>query len=254
MTTAPYVALVEVFRSVQGEGFHAGRPAIFVRLAGCPLACEFAPGVVCDTPYQVAKSWATVDELFGEIIPSLGGLETDSVRRKRQDVRAVPMLILTGGEPTVNPQFDALADRANKCGFYTAVETNGTVWREGLRRLDWISVSPKDAVPQTSKAQWHNAHPRGLKLLARVRLEVATRKAGAEYRYVIGGRSVPAPPYYAASRHYVSPAVRSDGSGEEWKTGFPGFAVGALERCLEIVQADPRWRISTQQHKLWCVR
>jgi hypothetical protein len=77
----------------------------------------------------------------------------------------------------------------------------------------------------------------------------------SEYRYVITGREDPVPPFAPAFRHYVSPAVIADGFGMEWKTGkFPGFVSGAMERCLEIVWQDPRWRISTQQHKVWGVR
>ena len=91
----------------------------------------------------------------------------------------------------------------------------------------------------------------------RVRAELTAREnrgdVGGEYRYVIS-RNDSTPPYYPAFRHYVSPAVLSSGSGDEWRTGFPGYSIGAVERCLEIVREDPRWRISCQQHKFLSTR
>ena len=170
------------------------------------------------------------------------------------------MLIFTGGEPTFCPQFDDLIARARKTDCYVAVETNGVRWREGLRLADWISVSPKDRVAQTSTARWHNPSPGTAQLDHNVREELAQRvrtqdhrSEGGEYRYVIS-RNDSTPHYNPAHRHYVSPAVLSSGRGDEWKTGFPGYSRGAVERCLEIVRSDPRWRISTQIHKLLGVR
>lgn len=249
------IALVEVFRSVQGEGYHTGRPAIFVRLAGCPLACEFAPGVVCDTPYQQANLKLTLDELFYKYVADLcAGYWDVSRARKAHDPQAAPMMIFTGGEPTAAPAFDDLVVLANQMGFYTAVETNGTRWRDGLMWLDWISVSPKEHVPQTSKAPHHNHNPQSPTLLMAVCDQMGNRqKRSGEYRYVVNGADM-VPPFLPAFRHYVSPAIKSNGSGDEWKTGWPGFAPGAFERCLQIVTEDPRWRISLQTHKVTGVR
>lgn len=249
------IALVEVFASPQGEGYHAGRRAVFVRLAGCPLACEFAPGVVCDTPYMQANMKVTLAELFQEVIPSLATLDTTEALDERI------MLIFTGGEPTAAPLFDSLVRQAFHAGFYVAVETNGTTWRNGLQLVHWMSVSPKEDIAQTSLAIWHNKNPRSPKLNEEVKHELWRRAPladrlptmGGEYRYVIAGGDV-RPPYYSATRHYVSPAVLSDGSGEEWKKGFPGFAPGAVESCLAIIRQDPRWRISLQNHKFLGVR
>ncbi len=242
------VALVEMFAAPQGEGYHAGRWAVFVRLAGCPLACEFSPGVVCDTPYMQTNMKLMVQELFARVEQMVRGERT-------------PMFVLTGGEPVASPQFDAIVERARAEGFYVAVETNGTLWKEGLYRfVDWISVSPKDAVPQTSKRPYHNQRPKQPILLDDVRTELESRvgvisKSGGEYRYVISAGSA-TPPFYPATKHYVSPAVRpvlEFGCGE-CGTPFPGFAEGAVARCLEIIENDPRWCISIQQHKVLGVR
>lgn len=255
----PKIALIEVFRSVQGEGYHTGRDAVFVRLTGCSLACEFAPGVVCDTPYQQAKLKVTLDELFEELIRPLlhthDPLWRQQQQAKQRDYLHVPMLIITGGEPTDAPMFDALVDAGNAAGFYTAVETNGMFYRKGLEWVNWLSISPKIFIPQTSAAPQHNQNPSKPTLDPEV-LRVAAHYP-SEYRFVIGGKAIDNwPQYYTASKHYVSPAVLSDGSGDEWKNGkgFPGFAPGAVERCLQIVKADPRWRISVQTHKFLEVR
>ena len=247
------VALVEIFAAPQGEGYNTGRWSVFVRLAGCPLACEFAPGVVCDTPYQHANFKVPVAEILRQaqaLAPPTAGVMSGR-----------PMLVLTGGEPTASPRFDEIVYGAIELGYYVAIETNGMKWRQGLGRAHWITVSPKDDVPQTSSAPLHNKHPTVAPQVAtRVRDVMAYRRVtgfnttcGGEYRYVITADS-PKPAYWPAPRHYLSPAVASDGSGEEWKKGFPGFAPKAVDRCLEIIDADPRWRISVQMHKMIGVR
>ncbi|KKL75904.1 hypothetical protein LCGC14_2050230 [marine sediment metagenome] len=246
----PKLALVEVFAAPQGEGYNAGRSAVFVRLAGCPLACEFAPGVVCDTPYQQANLKVTLDTLFNDIIPALLPPVT-----KGLCIDEAPMLIITGGEPTAAPLFDDLMRRAYDSLYYVAVETNGTNYRIGLEYADWVSVSPKVGVPQTSSAAGHNQNPKLPTLNLKVcNLLSRPGDVGGEYRYVIVGHPMEMPPYYPAIAHYVSPLVRSDGSGLEWKDGFPGFAPNAVRRCLEIIKEDPRWRISVQTHKVLGVR
>lgn len=246
--TNPKVALVEVFASVQGEGFNAGRDAVFVRLSGCNLSCVFADGVYCDTPYQQMNLKPSLDELFEEAIPRL--CPPPHLDRATKEVST--MLILTGGEPTHHPAFDALTVIARAKGYYVAVETNGTRWRTGLKFCDWITVSPKDDVQQGSPARYHNHNPQSSALDPKV-VQLMEERAG-EYRYVISGPHALVPLYRRAERHYLSPAVKSDGSGEEWKTGFPGFVDGAVERCLEIIAKDPRWRLSIQTHKVLRVR
>jgi len=249
------VGIVEVFASPQGEGFWTGRQALFVRLAGCPLACEFGPGVVCDTPYMYATAKLSVEQLFDDyVLP-----KTEHVRDRPHNPEdrlctwRDPMIIFTGGEPVASPQFAHLVAKARGYGFYVAVETNGTIWNEALCGCDWVSVSPKDDVPQTSKAQYHNRNPTPKpQLHPKCIRDLADRQMpawGGEYRYVIT-RNSPDPLYYEAVAHYVSPAVKADGLGMEWKHGFPGFAPGAVERCLQIIYEDPRWAISIQTHKV----
>lgn len=243
------IALVEVFRAPQGEGFNAGRQAIFVRTAGCNLSCVFAAGALCDTPYQRAEYKVTIDELFEDFIRPLDIADRTSLSRVDG-----PMLILTGGEPTLQPLFDEIVRRAYNQHFYVAVETNGTRWRSSLSIVDWISLSPKESVVQGSPSPNHNHNPQDPTLdSVMVRFMAHRRFMSCEYRHVIGPDDI-MPEYRPAYRHYLSPAVLSDGTGQEWRMGFPGFVPGAVGRCLELCEADPRWRLSLQTHKIIGVR
>jgi len=107
--------VVEVFSSVQGEGRHAGRPATFVRLAGCNLAC---PG--CDTDHSGA-TW-TIDEI-------LASVEDDFV-------------VVTGGEPCLQ-DLEPLAQALVGRGHTLALESNGMLLFPCAQLFSWICVSPK---------------------------------------------------------------------------------------------------------------
>lgn len=243
------VALVEKFVSVQGEGRNSGRAAIFVRLAGCNLDCKFADGARCDTPWEKAREKTTV----GEVISWASAQKTDAIRKhlitnKEHQI----MLVLTGGEPTMSPAFDHLVHGARLANFYVAVETNGTIWKEGLKKCHWVTCSPKHKIAHGKPLHKPTEHTLEQIIggVDRRVLEMGVH----EWRYVISGKDDPIPQYAWGMKHYISPAINADGSGEEWKTGFPGFVPGALERCLEIVHEDPRWAISLQTHKFMGVR
>ncbi len=121
----------EIFFSLQGEGFHTGRPAIFCRFSGCNLRCSF-----CDTDH-----FGTDGNLGGEYsLKELVDVIT-SLWPKRDDCFiGEPFVVLTGGEPAL--QIDSnLIELLHKKGFYCAVETNGTL--KLPPDIDWICVSPK---------------------------------------------------------------------------------------------------------------
>ncbi|HWR69775.1 MAG TPA: 7-carboxy-7-deazaguanine synthase QueE [Dehalococcoidia bacterium] len=123
----------EVFHSIQGEGLHAGRPAVFLRLALCNLAC-----VWCDTRYT--WDWEHFDQ--GREVTTV------SVDEAEREIRRYHChsLVVTGGEPLVQqkpltPLLECLKGR----GFWIEIETNGTIV-PGRRLLDIVdhwSVSPK---------------------------------------------------------------------------------------------------------------
>ncbi len=122
--------LTEIFYSIQGEGTWSGTPAVFVRLAGCNLACDF-----CDTDYSL-KFLASVD---------------DVVRRVRAEGGDCPMVILTGGEPLAQSETLALIDALRTDGRRVHIESNGTIFTE-LPSDVWLCVSPKQRVdPRMAK-------------------------------------------------------------------------------------------------------
>jgi organic radical activating enzyme len=116
--------LAEIFYSIQGEGTWAGTPAVFVRLAGCNLACDF-----CDTDYAT-KFFASID---------------DVVRAVEEKGGDCPMVILTGGEPFVQAETPALIEALQRNGRRVHVESNGTIYTE-LPKDVWLCVSPKERV------------------------------------------------------------------------------------------------------------
>ncbi len=239
--------LVEKFLSIQGEGYHAGRSALFIRFSGCNLDCVFADGSICDTPWRGAKE-----------SPSLGDvLEWIEENIPNQDIAIGPsssspfnqiMVILTGGEPTLALGFDDLVKGLSELPVFIAVETNGTLWRETLPLCHWVTVSPKD-LPGISHAKPKS--PPGVN-------SSVLLMCPQEFRYVITGphdfRDVPDDYFDSASNHFVSPALMADGSGLEWQRGVPEFTPGAVQRCLEIIAERPFIRLSLQTHKWICVR
>jgi 7-carboxy-7-deazaguanine synthase len=123
MTT---LRVLEIFDSLQGEGYWSGVPMTFVRLAGCN-APDLGLGCVpwCDTP----ASWdvSAGEEMATEDVASSCGL---------------PRLCLTGGEPLL--QVDGVAElvlEAHRRGMRVHLETNGTV--DSACDFDWVTVSPK---------------------------------------------------------------------------------------------------------------
>ena len=111
--------IVEIFHSVQGEGFRSGIPHVFIRFGRCNLRCER-----CDTDFDTYQEMSVID-ILGEVL--------------KFDCKNV---IFTGGEPMLNDLWP-LARPLKRRGFHLSVESNGTVEvPEGL--LDWICISPKD--------------------------------------------------------------------------------------------------------------
>ena len=113
----------EIFHSVQGEGKLAGMPSVFVRTSGCNLRC-----VWCDTPYA---SWSPTgdDTPVAQVLERIGALGARHV-------------VLTGGEPMMDPDTPQFVAACRARGLHVTVETAGTLWREDVT-FDLASVSPK---------------------------------------------------------------------------------------------------------------
>lgn len=122
--------LAEIFYSIQGEGAFSGTPAVFVRLAGCNLSCDF-----CDTDYSL-KFFACVDDVVARI-REIGG--------------NCPMVILTGGEPLAQRETLTLIEALRRDGRRVHIESNGTIFTD-LPADVWLCVSPKERVdPRMAK-------------------------------------------------------------------------------------------------------
>ena len=111
----------EIFHSLQGEGFHAGTPALFVRLSGCNLRCPF-----CDTQHAGGTEMSEP-----EIVAAVKSL---------CPVLRSPLVVVTGGEPALQLT-PSLVDALHAAGCRVAVETNGTLHLPG--NVDWVTLSPK---------------------------------------------------------------------------------------------------------------
>jgi 7-carboxy-7-deazaguanine synthase len=116
---SPMLRISEIFYSLQGEGFHAGTPAVFVRGAGCNLACDF-----CDTDFSLKEK-----------------LEPEDVAARIAEHPA-KFVVLTGGDPTIQPEgFRRLTELLHDRGYYVTMETNGS--SADTLGVDWVTVSPK---------------------------------------------------------------------------------------------------------------
>ena len=108
----------EIFYSLQGEGYHTGMPAVFVRFSGCNLKCSF-----CDTRHEEGILMSD-EAIVAEVVkyPS-------------------PMVILTGGEPGLWVD-EKLVDALHHKGKYVCIETNGTCVLP--ENIDGVTCSPKE--------------------------------------------------------------------------------------------------------------
>ena len=138
----PY-RIKEVFYSLQGEGFHSGRPAIFCRFSHCNLwtgreqdraaaICRFCDTDFVGTDGQNGGVFDTAEALAHHLLTFW------------PDPAIAPFVVLTGGEPLLQVD-DRLITALHAVSFEIAVETNGTL--EVPSGIDWVCVSPKAGAP-----------------------------------------------------------------------------------------------------------
>ena len=113
--------LVEDFYTVQGEGFHTGKPAYFIRLGGCDVGCRW-----CDAKY----TWNP---------RQFPPVEVDEIVERAVSFPA-QAIVITGGEPTLYP-LDYLTGELKRRGLEIFLETSGTQPLSGT--FDWVCLSPK---------------------------------------------------------------------------------------------------------------
>lgn len=203
-------AVKEIFLTLQGEGVHSGRRAVFCRFAGCNLwsgreedraaaQCQF-----CDTDFVGMDGpgggrFADADALGQAIAGAWGPAE---------EARFV---VLTGGEPMLQVD-EALLRALHARGFTVAMESNGTL--PALPGLDWLCVSPKAGTR-------------------------VVQQRGDELKLVWpqAGIDPAALERWDFRDHLVQPLDGPD-------------RAGAVEACISLAMARPRWKLSLQTHKL----
>jgi 7-carboxy-7-deazaguanine synthase len=131
--------IAELFYSIQGEGSLVGVPSVFIRTSGCNLRCAW-----CDTPYT---SWQ----------PEGTDFELDQIL---DEVAAYPArhVVVTGGEPMIQPEIVALTGQLRARGSHITVETAGTVFAPV--ECDLMSISPKLANSTPDDLRWSRQHER----------------------------------------------------------------------------------------------
>jgi organic radical activating enzyme len=220
-----------VFRTVQGEGFWVGRPAVFVRLVGCNMWSGYEADRERDAERTGADCplWCDTD-FTKEGAHTLTAPQL--VERMRETGHEIDFCVLTGGEPFL--QADASLIRTlHNAGYEVAIETNGTVQiaeafgtdAGGLCAPDWITCSPK--LPEQELA---------LERFDELKLIVP------DYR----------PSDYAA---FAERATLHSVNGHErrvlWLQPEDGPRLDdAKSLAIDLALEHPEWRVSTQTHKV----
>jgi len=131
--------VAEIFYSIQGEGRLVGIPSVFIRTSGCNLRC-----VWCDTPYT---SWEPEGEerSLDEIV----------VKANRHPAKHA---VVTGGEPLLAHEIEALTHRLKRDEFHITIETAATIFKPVS--CDLMSLSPKlfNSTPEGKFARMHEEH------------------------------------------------------------------------------------------------
>ena len=117
--------VIEEFYSIQGEGFHAGKAAYFIRIGGCDIGCKW-----CDTKF----SWQ-----YGELPLTPLTTLVKNVKKTKADT-----LVVTGGEPLLY-NLNPLCEKMHTAGISTFLETSGSHPLSG--QWNWICLSPKPQSP-----------------------------------------------------------------------------------------------------------
>ena len=190
----------EIFYSLQGEGAYTGRPAVFIRFSGCNLRCPF-----CDTDHLPYREMTDAE------------IVAEAARH------GAPLVVLTGGEPSlwIDDAFVAMLKEAT--GAEISIETNGT--RPIPEGIDHVTLSPKAGISGLPDD-----------------LPIAITRAD-EIKVVDLGQDLE--PYFRlpcrgeGTRMYLQPCHVAD----------PERNSANCRRSVERVLADPRWTLSLQTHR-----
>jgi 7-carboxy-7-deazaguanine synthase len=204
-------AVKETFLTLQGEGVHSGRRAVFLRFAGCNLwsgreedrasaICQFCDTDFVGTDGAGGGKFVTADVLADAVLACWGNVPMDRA-----------YVVITGGEPMLQID-DALVDALHDRGFAIGVESNGTI--AAHPGIDWLCISPKAGsnVVQRSGDE----------------LKLVWPQKGSDWADM---------ERWAFDHHLIQPLDDVHRAAN-------------LTAALDFVMDRPKWRLSTQTHKV----
>ena len=225
----------EVFYSLQGEGFHSGRPAIFCRFSQCNLwtgreqdrenaICSFCDTDFIGTDGQNGGRFANAESLAQHLLQFWPQATQNHEKNHKNSekipkspvphAKIPPFVVLTGGEPLMQVD-QILVDTLHQYGFEIAVETNGT--HLPPQGIDWLCVSPKAGAP--------------LKLTHGNELKLVYPQANL----------MPSEVSHLDFEHfYLQPM----------DTANPQIAQQHQQQALQYCLKHPQWKLSLQTHKI----
>jgi len=200
-----------IFYTLQGEGYHAGTPSIFIRLSDCNLRCSF-----CDTEFLSGKMM-TVDKIISECKKYKG-----------------KHIVLTGGEPSFQ-DINQLVNQLRKQCYYVQIETNGMfplTWT-----IDWITFAPKTK-PNSINIDYYDE----IKIVVNKKTKQLPKLGIEKDQYSFPRHR---------ELCWVSPENPLDHDKKIGTETSSSLSNETLDYCIELVKDNPGWRLSTQQHKYW---
>jgi len=215
-----FLPLVEKFHSLQGEGFHAGKSAFFIRLAGCNVGCTW-----CDTKHSWNKEkypLISITKIIDEI--------------KRARTRGASFLVITGGEP-LHHNLDNFCQAINKetstekqTPIKIHIETSGVSKISG--NFDWITLSPKRHLPPKT---YFLEKCNELKIIINDQedidfaIDIKKKIMNQSQRFSSKERF-----FQLNKKYYLQPAWDNE----------KGFSL-----TIDFVKKNPEWNLSLQTHK-----
>ena len=187
----------EIFHSLQGEGFHTGTHVVFVRFSGCNLHCAF-----CDTQHQ-----------SGEMMTA------QAIINKVNNYPNAPLIVLTGGEPSLFIDESFVEELKQKTGKRIAIETNGT--RALPNNLDWVTFSPKTGFDGGDAAP-------------------CVLKQCDELKVVYLGQDLKQYDGITATYRFLQPCFSENEMQRQ----------ANMKACVDAVLNNPGWRLSLQTHRI----
>ncbi|WP_397598979.1 7-carboxy-7-deazaguanine synthase [Sphingorhabdus sp.] len=205
-------AVKEIFLTLQGEGVHAGRRAVFLRFAGCNLwtgreedrssaICQF-----CDTDFVGMNGENGGRYDAADLAAKVAALWGDGAQSR--------YVVITGGEPMLQVD-DAIVDALHAHGFQIAIESNGTIAVHP--GIDWVCISPKAG---SDVIQHHGDE---LKLVWPQLASDLDRMEGWQFAHFL-----------------IQPMDK----------GHAELNAASVEEATRFVMDRPKWRLSLQNHKI----